>query len=148
VFKAAQDEATAALLDAMAQEYISPAAVFNHHTLEVLRRTAVGMYGGVTGDRLHEWRARWWELKAAAAAATPGPADTPASPARRGYRREMKEYMKKHELATQQIAAKNLGVGLDTLKTIMSNKGKLRCSEETLDRVLKRIRATPAKLTT
>jgi hypothetical protein len=70
VLKAAQDKATADLLDAMAKEYISSAGVFNDHTLEVLRRTAVSMYGGETGDRLHEWRASWWELKAAAAAAS------------------------------------------------------------------------------
>lgn len=63
-----------------------------------------------------------------------GPAVT-----RRGYRSEIRAYMKKKELATNMQAARHFGVGVDTLKSIMSSKGKPRFSEGTLNGVLKKI---------
>jgi hypothetical protein len=58
---------------------------------------------------------------------------------RRAYRPEIKAYMKAHDLGTNGMAARHLGVSLDTLKSIMSRKGKPRFSEETLEEVLKKI---------
>ncbi|MBI3896081.1 MAG: helix-turn-helix transcriptional regulator [Acidobacteria bacterium] len=61
------------------------------------------------------------------------------TPTRRGYRKEVREWMKRKQLRTQEQAAKKLGVSVDTLKTIMSDRGKCRCSKETLESVLKKI---------
>jgi hypothetical protein len=61
------------------------------------------------------------------------------SSTRRGYRSEIKAYMKAHSLRTNVMAARHFGVGVDTLKSIMSSKGKVRCSQDTLDKVLKTI---------
>lgn len=58
---------------------------------------------------------------------------------RQAYRPEIKAYMKAHDLGTNEMAARHLGVGLDTLKSIMSGKGKPRFSQETLEEVLKKI---------
>jgi hypothetical protein len=57
---------------------------------------------------------------------------------RRGYRQEITAWMKSEGIKTQSEAAKRLAVSLDILKTIMSDQGKLRCSEETLNSVLKK----------
>ncbi|SPF56437.1 hypothetical protein SBA4_860016 [Candidatus Sulfopaludibacter sp. SbA4] len=59
--------------------------------------------------------------------------------ARRGYRAEVRRWMESEELLTIPDAAKRLGVGPDTLKSIMSNKGKKRYSDDTLSAVLKKI---------
>jgi hypothetical protein len=58
---------------------------------------------------------------------------------RRGYRSEIRAYMKSHTLRTKQIAARHFGVGVDTLKSMMSSKGKPRFSEDTLKNVLDKI---------
>lgn len=58
---------------------------------------------------------------------------------RQGYRSEIKAYMMANGLSTNRIAAQRLGVSVDTLKSIMSSKGKPRFSERTLDDVLKKI---------
>lgn len=50
---------------------------------------------------------------------------------RKGYRAEVRRWMKSTGMETLSQAAKRLGVGKDTLKTIMSCKGKLRCAEST-----------------
>jgi hypothetical protein len=60
-------------------------------------------------------------------------------PARRGHRAEIKAYMKACSLGTNLEAARRLGVGVDTLKSIMSEKGKPRYSEATLKTVLDKI---------
>jgi hypothetical protein len=58
---------------------------------------------------------------------------------RRGYRSEIRAFMKTKELPTLPATAKFLGVGTDTLKNIMSSRGELRCSDATLQDVLKKI---------
>lgn len=58
---------------------------------------------------------------------------------RRGYRVEVKKYMEAKGLATIPEAARHLGISIDTLKTIMSTKGKLRCSAKTQEEVLSKI---------
>jgi hypothetical protein len=47
--------------------------------------------------------------------------------------------MKAHSLKTNQMAARHFGVSVDTLKSIMSSKGKARFSQGTLDKVLQEI---------
>jgi hypothetical protein len=61
------------------------------------------------------------------------------SVSRRGYRPEIREWMGKRQLRTIPEAARRLGVGVSTLKSIMSSKGKPRYSEDTLHAVLKQI---------
>jgi hypothetical protein len=60
-------------------------------------------------------------------------------PARRGYREEVRQWMKSKGLRTLPDAAKRLVVGVDTLKSIMSNKGNKRYGDATLRDVLKKI---------
>jgi hypothetical protein len=47
--------------------------------------------------------------------------------------------MQANSLTTNEEAARHFGVGVDTLKSIMSSKGAPRFSPETLDSVLKKI---------
>jgi hypothetical protein len=87
------------------------------------------------------WRA--WALRARAAggaskleqpqvgAGVPG--------ARRGYRAEVRQWMLSKGLRTIPEAARRLAVGVDTLKSIMSSKGKRRYGDGTLRTVLKAI---------
>ena len=80
---------------------------------------------------------RAFELETAADAAAGGSPKTRAP--RRGYRSEVRAYMKKHTLRTNAIAARHFGVSVDTLKSIMSTKGERRFSEDTLQGVLAKI---------
>ncbi len=64
-------------------------------------------------------------------------ATTPSG--RHGYQFEVRRWMSSRNLQTVEQAAKQLGVGKDTLKSIMSSKGKMRCSRATLVKVLKDI---------
>jgi hypothetical protein len=59
---------------------------------------------------------------------------------RRGYRKEVREWMRIKELKTIPDAAKRLGVGVDTLKSIMTDKGDKRYGDDTLKSVLEKIR--------
>lgn len=60
-------------------------------------------------------------------------------PRRRGYRKEVRVWMDKLGLQTISQGAKRLGVSESTFKSIMSDKGKQRYSEDTLRRVLSTI---------
>jgi hypothetical protein len=55
---------------------------------------------------------------------------------RRGYRAEVRRWMARKDLKTVAEAAKWLGVSGSTLKSIMTDRGETRYSQETLDRVL------------
>lgn len=59
---------------------------------------------------------------------------------RRGYRNEVRQWMTKNGLETNAAAAKRLAVSTSTLKSIMSDKGKLRCSKKKLEEVLSKIK--------
>jgi hypothetical protein len=59
---------------------------------------------------------------------------------KRGYRTEVRKWMKDNEIETIPRAAECLGVGHDTLKSIMSSRGEKRYSDDTLKDVLTRIR--------
>jgi hypothetical protein len=61
--------------------------------------------------------------------------DAPTPQLRRGYRQEVNNWKK--DLTIPQAAHK-LGVGESVLKSIMSSKGRLRCSPETRDATLKK----------
>jgi hypothetical protein len=60
---------------------------------------------------------------------------------RQGYKKEVDQWMEKKGIQKVAEAARSLGVGESTLKSIRSNKGRLRCSQETLAAVLKKIGA-------
>ena len=59
---------------------------------------------------------------------------------RRGYRAEVMAWMAAREIKTIPIAATALAVSETTLKNIMSDKGTVRYSGNTLERILKEIR--------
>lgn len=65
------------------------------------------------------------------------PIDTAS--ARRGYNTEVRAWMKKNNIPSVEVAARRLGVGYDTLKAIMSDKGRGRYGAETLAEVLQKI---------
>ena len=65
-----------------------------------------------------------------------------AADGRRGYRAEVREWMRAQGLRTNPEAASRLGVSVDILKSIMSSKGQKRYSDHTLQTVLKKIGAT------
>ena len=65
------------------------------------------------------------------------------TPTRRGYRKEIQGWMERSGLESQQQAARRLGVSIDVLKSIMSNKGRARYSTETLADVLEKIGHKP-----
>jgi hypothetical protein len=73
------------------------------------------------------------------AAAEPERVPDGNSTTRQGHRSEVQAYKIKHGLKTNAMAARRLGVSVDTLKSIMSSKGELRCSQETLGSVLRKI---------
>jgi len=57
----------------------------------------------------------------------------------RGYRVQVRKWMRDHEIPSVRVAARRLGVSESVLKSIMTNKGKIRHSPETLEMVLKSI---------
>jgi len=79
----------------------------------------------------------------------PGPASAQPSPAtarneggrgsRKGYRAEVRQWMKRRGLCNLEMASKRLGVSTSTLKSIMSGKGKCRYGKRALESVLKQI---------
>jgi hypothetical protein len=93
------------------------------------------VHGHLTA-KLAEWKARRPAPKADEAAQA-GPQAT-----RRGYKREVRAYMEKKGLSTIPEAAQALAVGVDTLKSIMTSRGKKRYSDGTLQGVLKKIGCT------
>lgn len=64
--------------------------------------------------------------------------------AKRGYRGEVRRWMARESVSTVDEAAKRLAISLSALKSIMSDRGKRRYSEETLTRVLEII-GNPSK---
>jgi hypothetical protein len=70
------------------------------------------------------------------------PAETDA-PTRRGYRKEVKDWMLRTGIETQEHAARRLAVSIDVLKSIMSDKGEPRYSAATLAIVLEKIGCKP-----
>ncbi len=58
---------------------------------------------------------------------------------RRGYRAEIRAWMKAVGVKTNADAARRLAVSVDTLKSIMSTKGNKKYSDETRNSVLKKI---------
>jgi len=85
------------------------------------------------------WRAIHKGLKQAAeqreASADGGGASMP----KRGYRKQVQDWMEREQLETVEHAARRLRLSKSALKSIMSSKGKLRYSQATLERVLKEI---------
>ena len=67
------------------------------------------------------------------------PGANPVPEVRRGYRVEVRQWMKDEGLATNAAAARRLGLSTSGLKSIMSSKGEKRYGDETLTRVLKDI---------
>jgi hypothetical protein len=59
---------------------------------------------------------------------------------RQGYRTEVKDWMKRNGIKTVAEASKRLSISETALKSMMSDRGKRRYSEETLARILDIIR--------
>jgi hypothetical protein len=57
----------------------------------------------------------------------------------RGYRDPIRAWMADHQIPSVKIAAKRLGVSESVLKSMMTSKGKIRHSEESLRTVLEKI---------
>lgn len=57
----------------------------------------------------------------------------------RGYRVPIRAWMHDHTITSVRVAARRLGVSESVLKSIMTTKGKIRHSSETLDKILKAI---------
>jgi hypothetical protein len=110
-----------------------------------------GQYSGNLEKRLRvhlEGRIPKWEAEAIDKTSSLQPtvgmgsenSSSTAKPAtRRGYRPEVREWMRAKKLKTVPLAAKRLGVSVGTLKSIMSAKGKKRYGNEKLTYVLKQI---------
>lgn len=58
---------------------------------------------------------------------------------RKGYKAEVRQWMKRRKVEKLDDATPHLGVSVDVLKSIMSDKGKPRYGKETLESVLKKI---------
>ncbi len=58
---------------------------------------------------------------------------------RRGFRSEIRQWMERKQLGSVKDAARELGTSESTLKSIMSDKGEKKYSDETLRQVLERI---------
>ena len=61
------------------------------------------------------------------------------TPGRKGYRKEVRAWMRRKRISTIERASIKLGVSTSTLKSIMSDKGKPRYGNDTLESVLEKI---------
>jgi len=89
------------------------------------------------GARVSYWKVEGFR-RLAAKLAIPTTILAP-SLSRRGYRSEVQSWMNEKQITTIALAAKRLAVSPDTLKSIMSSKGRARYSPETLSLVLEKI---------
>jgi hypothetical protein len=87
-------------------------------------------------ERAHHWTTEGYRRLAEMADQK---VESTAAPKRRAYRAEVSAWMGRVGLDKQTQAAKRLGVSLDVLKSIMTDKGRARYSRETLDSVLEKI---------
>lgn len=62
---------------------------------------------------------------------------------RKSYRTEVQQWMQQKNLETLEQASRRLGISHSTLKSIMSDKGKPRFGQATLERVLREICSKP-----
>jgi hypothetical protein len=58
----------------------------------------------------------------------------------RGHRAQVRDWMKKNGITSVSVAARRLAVSESTLKSIMTDRGRVRHSRETLERVLAQIK--------
>jgi hypothetical protein len=86
-------------------------------------------------------------FKRLASLGTPAPETALAAQAglRKGYRAEVRAWMKREGISSVQKAARKLATSESTLKSIMSNKGGVRYSSETLAAILEKIGYREAK---
>lgn len=96
----------------------------NEHQIKAQRFRERGQYWHVEGFR------RLDSLRAGSSV------QRNSAPPKRGYRSEVRAWMKHRGITSVRIAAKSLGVSEDVLKSIMSEKTDLRCSVSTLESVL------------
>lgn len=92
--------------------------------------------GAVIADRLIHWEKESWKRLIPPSKTL---TDDEAPVMRRGYRNEIDEWMSRKEIATLDVAARELGVSVDVLKSIRSDKGQRRYSNDTLVSVLTKI---------
>jgi hypothetical protein len=93
---------------------------------------------GLLQARLRYWSAEGWRRLESLNKPPDEPLEN-AKPARRGYRQEVQSWMERSNMESQKQAARRLGVSIDILKSIMSDKGRARYSQENLRQVLKKI---------
>jgi hypothetical protein len=82
-------------------------------------------------------RIEYWKVQGFRRLTSEKPETKATAPTRRGYRDHIRGWMKLHGIRTIAIAAKRLGVSESTLKSIMTTKGEIRYSPDTLARILK-----------
>lgn len=90
-------------------------------------------------ESMEEWTQVQEELKAAIEIRENARSIKTRANNRKGYRAEIQQWIRDQGLPNQQTAARKLGVSLDVLKSIMSDRGRQRYSEETLKTVLQKI---------
>jgi hypothetical protein len=83
-----------------------------------------------------EWKQYQNELEEVATLQSRGETISTMEPMR-GYRLQVQAWMLCEKISTVPEAAKRLGISHSTLKSIMTNRGEIRHSRETLERVLK-----------
>jgi hypothetical protein len=116
-------------------ESVQPTSPFaDPHAIQSHRDKLVKM----THDLIVEGYRRLADLRKAS-----GEDGVKTMPTRRGYRQEIQGWMERSGLDSQRQAARRLGVSIDVLKSIMSNKGRARYSPETLAVVLEKIGHKP-----
>lgn len=87
------------------------------------------------GRELFRAETREWEARLLESTGPEAPAgESPGR--RRGYRAEVRQWMEREGIETISQAAKRLAVSESTLKSIMSDRGECRYSQQTLNRIL------------
>jgi hypothetical protein len=81
----------------------------------------------------------WFKESLRRLVVTPGVSSTGHQLGRRGYRNEVRAWMRGKGIDTIERAAARLAVSKDTLKSIMSSKGKPKYGPDTLKRIVDEI---------
>ena len=81
-------------------------------------------------DRVIHWEKESWKRL------IPVEDEDNSAPNRQGYRKEIDEWMGREGIETVDDAARHLAVSVDVLKSIRSDKGRPRYSDDTLNDVL------------
>jgi hypothetical protein len=117
----------------------------DRHAWEVYR--GIAEIEPIPGNKVRESiriRCAHWE-KESYRRLIPASASVDALSTRKGYRAEVRAWMRRHGISSVREAAKKLAVGYDILKNIMSDQGDTRYSADTLKDVLAKITDGPKR---